>query len=456
MTKAIVDLPPKLVPIFTDKPGEIVRYRGSWGGRGSGKTRSFALMTAIRGYQDGMSGREGIILCAREFQNSLDESSMEEVKAAIASHKFLADYYDISERQIRSRDGRIKYAFAGLRMNVDSIKSKSRILLCWVDEAETVRETSYRKLLPTVREDNSEIWVTWNPESKDSATHLRFRADPPQYGKFVEMNWRDNPWFPDVLELERLADLEKRPDSYGHVWEGDFNLILDGAYFGRELRNARNEGRVKAVPVDRNYPVHTAMDLGKANNNPVFCFQVIGDTPKIVDFYTPETEDLRDWVRWLDSRGYNGNDYVPHDIMVTEWGSDRTRIEILRSLGRKPRRIPRVSVADGLQAGRETINVAEFDAERCAIGLHGLENYRREWDEDLKTWKPHPVKDFAEHIGSAWRYLGLSWREEVTAKAPEKPKGEAIYTARPDGSVVSNMSIRDQIEAMVKRKRGRD
>lgn len=460
MTKAIIDLPPKLVPVFTDKPGEIVRYRGSWGGRGSGKTRTFALMTAIRGYQEGMAGREGIILCAREFQNSLDDSSMEEVKAAISAHDFLMDYYDFSEKQIKSKDGRIRYAFTGLRHNVDSLKSKSRLLLAWIDEAENVRESSYRKLTPTVREDNSEIWVTWNPESKDSATHLRFRVNMPKDGKFVEMNWRDNPWFPDVLNRERIADKEARPESYDHIWEGDFNTLTDGAYFGREMRKARKEERMKPVPIDPKRPVHTAWDLGKSENNPIWCFQVIGGQLMVVDFYVPDSEDLEEWCAWLNQQGYTGNDYVPHDILVTEWGSKRTRIETLRALGRKPKRIPKVSVADGLQAGRVAINAAQFHvadderSERVAYGILGLENYRRDWDEDLKTWKPFPVKDFAEHIGSAWRYLGLSWQEERPV-LPSKPKAqEPVYTAMPDGTVQSNVNIREQIEAMVRRKRG--
>lgn len=222
MPSAQIELPPRLIPVFVDRPGEVVRYRGAYGGRGSAKTRSFALMTAIRGYQWGKAGREGIILCAREYMNSLDESSMEEVKGAIRSVPWLNAYYIIGETFIRSRDGRIAYAFAGLRQNVDSIKSKSRILLAWVDEAETVRESSWVKLIPTVREDDSEIWVTWNPESEDSATHKRFRKDPPEFSKIVEVNWQDNPWWPQVLELERLADQRLRPDDYPHIWEGAF------------------------------------------------------------------------------------------------------------------------------------------------------------------------------------------------------------------------------------------
>ncbi len=151
MSSVQFKLPPKLVPVFQ---GE-ARYRGSWGGRGSGKTRSFALMTAVEGYRYGKSGISGQILCAREHLNSLDESSLEEVKSAIRSVDWLEDYYEIGERYIRSKDGNIKYVFAGLRHNLDSIKSKAKLLLCWVDEAESVSEAAWRKLVPNVREEGS-------------------------------------------------------------------------------------------------------------------------------------------------------------------------------------------------------------------------------------------------------------------------------------------------------------
>lgn len=122
MTVARIELPPKLVPVFE---GE-ARYRGAFGGRGSAKTRSFALMTAVRGYMWSMAGEEGIILCGREFMNSLEDSSLEEVKAAIRSEPWLAEHYEIGEKFIRTKDRRIAYTFAGLRHNLDSIKSKAR------------------------------------------------------------------------------------------------------------------------------------------------------------------------------------------------------------------------------------------------------------------------------------------------------------------------------------------
>jgi phage terminase large subunit len=233
---------------------------------------------------------------------------------------------------------------------------------------------------------------------------------------------------------------------------------LYGCYGWRILRaemsKAEREGRICVVPIDPKYPVHTAWDLGKATNNPIWCFQVIGAQLRVVDFYQPESDDLEEWCVWLNERGYKGNDYVPHDILVTEWGSKRTRIETLRALGRKPQRIPKVSVADGLQAGRAAINSAVFDEKRCEHGIEGLKAYRREWDDERKTFRENPVKDWAEHIGSAWRYLGLSWREEQVAKPPVPKAKELVYTANPDGSVTSNISVREAVEAMVRRKRG--
>jgi phage terminase large subunit len=284
---------------------------------------------------------------------------------------------------------------------------------------------------------------------------------------------RGNPaWFAEVSDVHTTGalsqeQLDEALAEYQAIYGLDFGRAIFeqeylcsftgamvGAYFGAEMSRADREGRICEVEVDPKHPVHTAWDLGAARNNPIWCFQVIGGALRIVDFYQPESDDLADWCAWLIARGYTGNDYVPHDVLVTEWGTGRTRIETLRQHGRKPKRIARVSVMDGLQAGRVAINAARFDAARCATGLEGLKAYRREWDDERKTFREAPVKDWAEHIGSAWRYLGLAWRE---VKAPvEKPvkHDQPIYTALPDGRVVSSMTAREQIEAMIRRKRG--
>lgn len=240
MSRAQLQVPPKLIPVFT---GE-ARYRGAFGGRGSAKTRTFAMMTAVRAYTAARAGQRGVILCAREFMNSLDDSSMSEVKEAVSSVPWLAGFFEVGEKFIRTRDGRVSYAFAGLRTNLDSLKGKSRILIAWIDEAENVSEAAWVKLGPTVREAGSEIWVTWNPERDGSATDKRYRKAAPAGSRIVEMNYGDNPWFPATLEAERIADRERLDDAtYAWVWDGAYRensdaQILAGKYRVEEFSPA--------------------------------------------------------------------------------------------------------------------------------------------------------------------------------------------------------------------------
>jgi hypothetical protein len=234
-----------------------------------------------------------------------------------------------------------------------------------------------------------------------------------------------------------------------------FSGAMLGAIYGGEVNRAEREGRIREVPVDHRYPVHTAWDLGKSQNNPIWCFQVIPGEPgpRIVDFYRPESDDLEQWCLWLKERGYHGTDYVPHDAIATEWGTSRTRIETLRLLGRKPERIPMVSVQDGINAGNQTIRAAVFDGERCELGIEGLRNYRREWDDELKVFRSTPVKDWAEHIGSAWRYLALAWRAAKVPEEPKPDKSKLELVAQPDGTLRANMTLAEMIDDHIKRRK---
>ena len=237
MTTARLEVPPKLIPVFTGN----FRYRGSYGGRGSAKTRTFAKMTAVRAMMFAQAGVSGVVLCGREFMNSLEDSSMEEIKQAIRETPWLDAFFDIGEKFIRTKDRRVSYVFCGLRHNLDSIKSKARILIAWIDEAESVSEMAWSKLLPTVRAENSEVWITWNPEDEESPTNQRFRMQAPENSCIVEMNYSDNPWFPDVLEQERLNDYNRMDGpTYSWVWEGAYRKnslaqIFAGKYEVKEF-----------------------------------------------------------------------------------------------------------------------------------------------------------------------------------------------------------------------------
>lgn len=324
---------------------------------------------------------------------------------------------------------------------------------------------------------NPSAWGYIRPMVEENAGWAAFITTPRGNNhakQMFDLASNSDRWFAEVSRVEDTgaltdAQLEESLAEYQALYGVDFGRAMFeqeylcsfagaqvGAYFGAEVAAAEREGRITDIEIDQAHPVHTAWDLGKAVNNPIWCFQVIKDEVRIVDFYQPETENLEDWVHWLNERGYRGNDYVPHDILVTEWGSNRTRLEVLQSMGRQPRRLPRVSVADGLQAARQTINAARFaSTPRVLEGIEGLKNYRRDWDDERKTFRETPVKDWAEHIGSAFRYLGLAWRE-VKPPAPkiEKPK-ELVYEVK-DGRVHGNMSVKEAIDAMVKRRRERE
>jgi phage terminase large subunit len=411
--KAQLKIPPKLIPVF-NTPN--LRYRGAYGGRGSAKTRTFALMTAVHGYRIGESGGSGQILCGREFMNSLDDSSLEEVKSAIRSVPWLEDYYEIGEKYIRSKDGRITYVFAGLRRSLDALKSKAKLILAWIDEAETVSETAWRKLIPTVREHDSEIWVTWNPESKESATHKRFRDDPPDNSVIVEMNWQDNPWFPDVLEQERTQDKEKRPDIYDHVWEGDFLVHAEGAYYATEMREAKDQGRIDVVNYETSTGVITAWDLGIGDSTAIWFAQFIGPEVRIIDYYESSGVGLDHYARVLQEKGYAYREHIlPHDVRVKELGSGKSRLETLDALGISPVTIaPQLMVDDGIQAVRSMLKNCWFDAERCDRGIDALRQYHREYDDNGKVWRSRPAHDWASHGADAFRYLAVGYRPAQT------------------------------------------
>lgn len=406
--KAEIELPPKLVNLFD---GE-ARYRVAFGGRGSGKTRSFALMSAVYGYRWGMSGKQGQILCAREHLNSLDESSLEEVKSAIRSVDWLSAYYEIGEKYIRSRDGRVSYVFAGLRRNLDSIKSKARVILAWVDEAENVSEAAWQKLIPTIREEESEIWVTYNPESKHSAVHQRFRVSPSNDVKVCEINWRDNPWFPDVLNQERINDQKLRPDVYDHVWEGAFLIHVEGAYYTVEMREANAEGRIGSAPYDRSVGVVTAWDLGVGDSTAIWFAQMVGPEVRLIDYYESSGVGLDHYVAVLNSKGYNYTDHIlPHDVRVRELGTGKSRLETLDNLGVRPITIAaQLNVDDGIQAVRSLLGRAWFDEERCERGIDCLRQYRRDYNENNKSFKARPLHDWSSHGADAMRYLAIGYR----------------------------------------------
>lgn len=421
MTTAQVRIPPKLVPVFL---GE-ARYRGAYGGRGSGKTRTFAKMTAVRGYQWSQAGEEGIIVCGREFMNSLDESSMAEIKAAIRSEPWLNAHYDIGEKYIRTKDRRIEYDFIGLHQNLDSIKSKARIKLLWVDEGEPVSETAWEKSIPSVREHDSEIWVTWNPESKRSATHKRFRADPPTGAKIVEINWRDNPWFPAVLETERQEDLAKRPDSYEHVWEGGFKTVTEGAYYAASLTEAKAKGRIGHVAADPLMTYRAIWDIGgtgaKADACAIWIAQFIGREIRVLDYYEAQGQPLATHVTWLRDNGYGkALCILPHDGAHSDKVFDASYEGALRAAEFEVVVVPnqgKGAAAQRIEAARRLFPSIWFNDATTEAGREALGAYHEKKDEQRDIGLG-PNHDWSSHAADAFGLMCVAYEAPTEETGP--------------------------------------
>ncbi len=159
-----------------------------------------------------------------------------------------------------------KIGFEGLRFNKTKIKSYEGADIAWVEEAATVTKASWDILIPTIRKEGSEIWASFNPEIEEDDSYQRFILHPTDNMKVVEVNFRDNPWFPEVLRIEKDALKIKDYDDYLHVWEGKCKQSVEGAIYAKELRALKKEGRVRRVPYNPAKPVHAFFDLGHADH----------------------------------------------------------------------------------------------------------------------------------------------------------------------------------------------
>lgn len=249
MTTKRIKLPPKLLPVFAPPRGS-VDYRGAYGGRASAKSFTFAEMASIWGAIEPLK-----ILCTRELQDSIKNSFHAELKNAIASDPWLSSCYDVGIDYLRGHNG-TEFIFKGLRHNIQSIKSLAQIDLCIIEEAEDVPEYAFIDLEPTIRAFNSEIWLIWNPKKKGSPVDKRFRQNPPKRCLIAELNYRDNPWFPSKLELQRIRAQETMDDyMYRHIWEGAYLEVSDAQIF-------KGKFKVKEFESAYGWSKHYGLDFG--------------------------------------------------------------------------------------------------------------------------------------------------------------------------------------------------
>ena len=415
------EFPDKLQFLF-----EPHRYKVARGGRGSAKSWSFAraLLTLS-------TAKTLRILCTREIQKSIKDSV----------HKLLSDQiqliglgskFTVLETEIRNATGTL-FIFAGLADHtIESIKSYEGVDIVWCEEAHVISKRSWDILLPTIRKDNSEIWITYNPELDTDETHVRFTVDPPDDCVNVVMNWRDNPWFNEVLEKERQRCLKFSPSDYENIWEGQCKKAVAGAIWAEEIAKAQDDGRICNCPYDPLLKVHVVLDLGFNDAMFITMVQRTRSEIRVIDELVDEHK-TNDWYSAeLKKRNYNwGKMWLPHDGFSHERKTGKTDAEIFEALGWDvvPRdQIAEMGIEPGIRQTRMKFGQLVFNKANVPTTIQCAKRYKRSINQQTKEPGP-PLHDEWSHGGDNIRYIcinadnmsndmgaGSDWRKSAGSK----------------------------------------
>lgn len=422
-----IPIPEAFAGLFTPK-----RYKVYHGGRGGAKSRSIGIALLTIGYQ-----RKIGVLCARELQVSINDSVHKLLSNIIADDPTLTAFYDVQTKVIKGKNG-TEFSFKGLKHNANEIKSYEGVDYCWVEEAQAVSNNSWEILIPTVRKENSEIWLSFNPKNATDPTWQRFVLNSDDDMLVREVNYYDNPFFPDVLEKERIKLKKSDKEAYDHVWLGKFDTRYSGAVYAKYV----NQNQVSdAVVYDPQLPIDTYWDLGFDDATAITFAQNASGEVRVIDYYETNFEDVKHYCEVLygaeiivDVRepatgkvlkwhfgerlnevraGYNylgGKHYVPHDAankLLAAGG--RSIVDQFAEFGIQVVVIPSCTQQDSEAALRKTLPMMWF-AKSAADLVQCLLSYHYEYDEDRQIYSKVPVHDWSSHGADSAELLGRMWR----------------------------------------------
>jgi phage terminase large subunit len=420
-----VEFPEKLGFLLTKQ----ARYKGARGGRGSAKSWSFARALLVLG-----SAKKLRILCTREVQKSIKQSVHKLLKDQIEAMG-LSSFYRVLENEIRGTNG-TEFSFSGLSdQTVDSIKSFEGCDIVWVEEAQSVSKRSWSVLIPTIRKEDSEIWLSFNPELETDETYDRFITNQPEDAIIVEMNYTDNPWFPEVLEKERLHAKATLPKTeYENIWEGRCMPAVQGAIYYDEIAKAEEEGRVCNMPHDPKLKVQVIFDLGWNDAMSISLVQKAGSALAVIENIEDSHKTLAHYSALLKERKYNwGKVYLPHDGRHKDYRTGKSAEDIMKALGWDVEITPNISIEDGIRLTRMTFPRMYFDKTKAARIVQCAKRYRRSINQ--QTNEPGaPLHDEWSHGADNIRYISVnaeSMTNEDWGKLPPleqpQPDESGIY-----------------------------
>lgn len=393
---------------------EPARYKGAYGGRGSGKSHFFAENLVDESLSAPGEIGEGLrSVCIREVQKTLAQSAKRLIEAKLQKCGLgEAQGFKVYKSEIETPgDGLI--IFQGMQDHTaESIKSLEGYHRAWVEEAQTLSAKSLELLRPTIRTPGSELWFSWNPRRKIDPVDEMFRqGEPPTNSRVVQANWSDNPWFPPELEQERLDCLRDNPDQYPHIWEGDYVQVAEGAYYAKHLAQARQDGRIGRVPPDPLQTIRLFCDIGgtgaRADAFAMWAAQFIGHEIRVLDYYEAVGQPLDAHLAWMRERGYTPDRaaiWLPHDGATNDRVFSVSYESAFREAGYDVTVVPnqgKGAAAARIEETRRLFPSIWINEDTCGPGLEALGWYHEKKDEQRNIGLG-PEHDWASHGADAF------------------------------------------------------
>ncbi len=411
---------------------EPARYKGAWGGRGSGKSHHFA--EAI--IEQCLIERGTRAVCIREVQRSLKESSKRLIEDKLSGLGLTtADGFKVFNEVVQTPgDGII--TFSGMQDHTaESIKSMEGCRIAWCEEAQTLSARSLSLLRPTIREEGSELWFSWNPRRKTDAVDAMLRGEGiPTGAVVVRANWSDNPFFPAVLEQERQDCLRLEPDQYDHIWNGGYATVLVGAYFAQSIAKAKQDKRICRVGADQMLPIRLFLDIGgtgaRSDAFALWAAQFVGREIRVLDYYEAVGQPLASHVAWMRARGYCpgvAEVVLPHDGATQDRVIAVSYESALKAAGYKVTVIPnqgRGASSQRIEAGRRVFPMCWFNEATTAPGVDALGWYHEKKD-DARGVGLGPEHDWSSHGSDAFGLMAICAESEL-ARAAKRSEVRSI------------------------------
>lgn len=407
---------------------EEARHYALYGGRGGAKSHSVAKHLLITGAE-----RTYRVGCGREFQKNIQESVKLLLDDQIQALG-LQDYYESTQYEIRGIRNDTLFTFLGVWRNPQGVKSMEAYDAFWGEEANRFSGQSIRVLIPTLRKETSRFFWTWNPEYEFDPVDKMFRGanGPPPRSIVRRVGWKDNPWFPNVLREQMEQDYANDPDMADHVWGGEYAKAVEGAYFAKQLRAAREQGRFTVLPLDPNFQVRAYWDLGRNDATAIWVAQFSGERINVIDYCEGVGQAPGYYFNWLRANGYEGCLCVlPHDgasihpdnpvSMSYEDQAKRAgfQVRVIRNQG------PGAAM-QRVDAARRVFPRIHFDEDKTRPGVRAIGHYHEKRHEERNVGLG-PEHDWSSHGADAFGLMAIDYKAPEF-RASERPMAPVLGT----------------------------